>query len=62
MTYFLNYQKILKRIEQKNKAKDKKIKNGLIDEIYLLDGGYIRVYTPDMVYLENLRVNSSLYN
>ncbi|MBU0580284.1 MAG: hypothetical protein KKA19_03815 [Candidatus Margulisbacteria bacterium] len=62
MSYFINYQRILDRIQKKISAKSKKRYFNAIDEIYLLDGGNIRTYSPETVYLESMRIDKKNYN
>ena len=62
MSYFINYQKILKRIEEKARAKSKKHGSVSTNDVYVMDGGSIRIYTPGNVYLESMRVDNKVRN
>lgn len=62
MSFFVNYQRILKRIEEKAKAKTKKHTLGDHDDVYLLDGGSMKVYTQETFYLESMKPNNRFWN
>ncbi|MFC1517851.1 hypothetical protein ACFL5G_04810 [Candidatus Margulisiibacteriota bacterium] len=62
MSFFINYQRVLKRIEDKARARSKKPSLRPSDVIFLMDGGNLRVYTPETVYLESMKVDKKLCN
>jgi len=62
MSYFINYQKILDRIEKKNQARSKKRSFKPDPEIFMLEGGRLTIYEPGTLYLESAKSDSSLYN
>lgn len=62
MSYFINYEKILERIEKKNQAKSKKHIFDPNGEVYMMDGGRLRIYTPGTFYLETMKFDTSSCN
>ncbi len=62
MNYLINYQRLLKRLEIKAKARFKEKYIMPSEEIYLLDGYNIQAYSPNTFYLESLKVDNSARN
>lgn len=62
MSFYVNYQKVLKRIEEKAKARSKKDFLCPNEEVYFLDGGHLRLYTPGSFYLESMKIENKTCN